>query len=285
MSFPNVEPSPPDGLAPAALLSLLSGPRTFRLDGHGSGARRFGARSGALPLPDDPIPHLRMGSTTLLGLELDPGELDRFYPLLRHGGEPALDAYLQRLLNRGISEPRIFLELLHPAAARLGVEWETDRCTFVDVTVGTGRLQRLVRRLTRKDPVRNAPPPDIRPRILLTAASRHQQHTLGMVMIAEFFRKAGWEVDVGAPLRAEDAADLVARASFHAVGISLALVEEARQLRREIARIRRRSRNPAIGILVGGVAISTHPELVDEIGADAAAPKAHLAPDVARAFL
>ncbi len=284
VSFPNVEPSPHGGLNPAALLSLLAGPRTLPLR-PSAGARRFGVRSHGNPPVMDRLPHFRTGPTTHLGVELDPGELDRFYPLLRQGGEEALDSYLMRLLTRGISEARILLELLHPAAARLGEDWETDHCTFVEVTLGTGRLQRLVRRLTRRSGAESVPFPANRPRILLAAGARGQQHTLGIVMISEFFRKAGWEVDVGAPLRPEETSDLVARQSFHAVGISLALVEEAPRLRREVARIRRRSRNPAIGVLVGGAAVSTHPELVDEIGADASSPQAHLAPDVARAFL
>jgi MerR family transcriptional regulator, light-induced transcriptional regulator len=217
-------------------------------------------------------------------MEMDPGELDRFYPLLRHGGDAALDTFLERLLQRGISENRVLLDLLHPAAGRLGEEWDLDRCTFLEVAVGAGRLQRLVRSLTRRDHLRMAPPREERPRVLL-AASSQQQHTLGLLMVAEFFRKARWRVDIGAPLRPEPASDRVRDQHFHVVGLSIPLLESVAMVRREVQRIRHRSRNPEIGVLVGGIAVATHPELVDEVGADAAAPDAHLAPDVAEAFI
>jgi len=283
VSCPNLEPPAAGGPAPPSLLSLLMTPRSPWLDRHGAGGQRLGLRSAPSELLPTTRP-IRIVTTDRLGMELDPGELDRFYPLLRHGGDAALDTFLEHLLRRGISESRVLLELLHPAAGRLGEDWDMDRCSFLEVAVGAGRLQRLVRSLTRRDHLRTAPPRAERPRVLL-ASSSQQQHTLGLLMVAEFFRKAHWRVDIGAPLRPERASDRVRDQHFHVVGLSIPLLESVAMVRREVQRIRHRSRNPEIGILVGGIAVATHPELVDDVGADAAAPDAHLAPDVAEAFI
>jgi len=235
----------------------------------------------SLPPPEfsPPLP-----ATDRLGAELAVEELEQFFRLLQTGPESALDRSVERFLARGVPADRLLLELFRNSAVRLGEEWEQDRCSFLDVALGTGRLQRLLRALTRRDLSHSGPTLESSRRILL-ASFQDQQHTFGLLMAAEFFQQAHWSVSLGAPLNPKRASDLVQEEHFDLVGLSIPMLESAPAVRREISRIRNRSRNRGIGILVGGAAIARHPDLVDEVGADAAAPDARLAPSVAEAFL
>ena len=38
----------------------------------------------------------------------------------------------------------LYVELLEPTARHLGEMWDRDECDFIDVTLGVGRLQKLL---------------------------------------------------------------------------------------------------------------------------------------------
>jgi len=230
--------------------------------------------------PEDPV-----GSRgPRLGQELDDAEIRRFVTVLRGFDETALDAYVSSMLRKGISADRFLVELAAPAAREIGEDWADDRCDFVDVTLATGRLQRIVRSLGGQIPSEEPIAEGGRP-VLLLASPSGQSHTLGMLMVAEFFQAASWSVCFGAPFELTPTPDLVASRFVHVVGLSLSLTDGVGQVKEEIRRIRRRSRNPAVGVIVGGPALLVQPDLVDAVGADAASVDARLAPEVARAFL
>jgi methanogenic corrinoid protein MtbC1 len=224
------------------------------------------------------------GRVPRLGQELDQSEIRRFVTVLRGFDETALDAYVSSMLRKGVSADRFLVELAAPAAREIGEEWADDRCDFVDVTLATGRLQRIVRSLGGQIPSEEPMAEGGRP-VLLLASPSGQSHTLGMLMVAEFFQAASWSVCFGAPFELTPTPDIVASRFVHVVGLSLSLTDGTGQVKEEIRRIRRRSRNPAVGVIVGGPALLVQPDLVDAVGADAASVDARLAPEVARAFL
>ncbi|CAN5804704.1 hypothetical protein BH23GEM11_BH23GEM11_09340 [soil metagenome] len=254
-----------------------------------------GAERHLAPLPDQQnvhrLPSERIGGdanppgpVSRLSLELDRVEIRKFVTVLRGFDESALDAYVSRTLRRGVSADRFLVELAAPAAREIGVDWEEDRCDFVDVTLVAGRLQRIVRALGSQIPSEEPMSEGGRPVVLLASPSG-QTHTLGMLMVAEFFQASSWSVCFGAPFEPAPIPDLVASRFVHVVGLSLSLVDGAAQVKDEIRRIRRRSRNPEVGVILGGPALLSQPDLVDAVGADAASVDARLAPIVARAFL
>lgn len=219
-----------------------------------------------------------------LNRELDDTELDRFVTVLKGFDEAALDAFVSATLRRGIGPERFLVELVAPAARAIGQQWHDDKCDFVDVTLATGRLQRVVRRLGSRITGTEGGSTADRPLVLLSSPVGHG-HTLGMLIVAEFFQADGWSVALGAPFERVPAPDFVASHFTHVVGFSLSLTDGAPTLREEIRRVRRRSMNPSVGILVGGPAILEDPDLVDFVGADASTVDARLVSDVARAFL
>jgi len=90
-------------------------------------------------------------------------------------------------------------------------------------------------------------------------------------MVGEFFRRQGWEVSSGTGLSAREIVALVRRQWFAAIGFSLACEERLDLLARTIREVRRASRNPQIGVLVGGRVFVERPEAAALAGADATA--------------
>ena len=120
---------------------------------------------------------------------------------------------------RGISVERIYLDLLAPAARYLGELWNEDLCDFTEVTVGLGRLQRVLRELSPEFGHLVEHPANGRRVLLLPSPG--EQHTFGLVMVGEFFRRAGWDV-AGGPWKAgTDAAEMAGAEWFDVIGFSL----------------------------------------------------------------
>lgn len=190
---------------------------------------------------------------------------------------PAREA-IEAFQIRGIPREILYTDLLTPTARMLGVLWEQDLCNFVDVTVGVGRLQQALRDLSAGLEVRPPAGEDMR-RVLLVPAPG-EQHTFGLVVVAEFFRGEGWEV-IGGPHPQLDPVDLVRREWVHVVGFSLASETKLDALRGAIAAVRKASLNPQVGVLVGGPIFLVRPGYADEVGADAVAVDGSLAPGIA----
>jgi len=210
-------------------------------------------------------------------------ELDQFMQAIRNGGESAALESAQQLLMRGVAAERIFLDLLAPAAIRFDQLWNSDECDFLDVTVGMGRIQRVMRSLSRIF-LDEAPPQDRTGTLLLTNLPGHQ-HTLGLFMVAEFFVRAGWQVSMGWPVSHFDLQTAVRADWFDVIGFSVSTHDELPRLATEIKQARRHSRNPRVQVLVGGRIFVEQPALVAKVGADAGTADAREGPHVAARLL
>jgi methanogenic corrinoid protein MtbC1 len=192
-----------------------------------------------------------------------------FTRLLVEQDSTTLTAYLDSLRARGMARETILLQLLAPAARRLGTLWEEDMSDFTEVTIGLGRLQQLLWHLAapsedggvHADPRRRA----------LLAVAPGEQHTLGLFMVRDFFRRAGWAVPGGTPGTVDEIAAAVRNEWFAVVGLSLACERHVGALRDTVRAIRRASRNGGIGVMVGGPLLLARPDLALEVGADGTA--------------
>lgn len=197
--------------------------------------------------------------------------------LANHAGVAA--GYLESLRADGVTLETVYLDVLAPAARRLGEMWDADLCDFTQVTIGLWRLQQLMYEFSpafQDDAQRGV---QLHRAMLVPVPG--SQHTLGLLMVAEFFRRAGWGV-WGDPAAGQ--AELVEAAQtnwFDLVGFSVGTVSQLGNLKAAISAIRRASLNPSIVIMVGGPVFLDNPALVAEVGADATAPDAALAVDVA----
>lgn len=180
--------------------------------------------------------------------------------------------WVEAVRARGASPEMIFLELLAPAARRLGELWEADLCDFTQVTLGLWRIQQVVHELAPsfRNDVQFAPSGR---RVLLSAAPG-DQHTLGLLMVAEFFRHSGWEVCAGASGHSLDLVQAVQAERFDVLGFSVGSEARLEALKRLIAAVRAASSNPDLIVMVGGPIFVEHPEWVALVGADATATDA-----------
>lgn len=180
-----------------------------------------------------------------------------------------LTAHVQKLRANGMPIESIYIDLLAPSARHLGQMWDDDLCDFTTVTMALWRLQQVLRNLGssfHKDAAASGE--DHR---ALLASMPGEQHTFGLFMVAEFFRRAGWEV-VDSPMQScEELLELIKREKFALAGLSAARLAVLDELTSLIAEMRLASRNRGIKILVGGPAFIERPDFFKRVGADAMA--------------
>jgi len=181
---------------------------------------------------------------------------------------------IDALRQSGLAIETLYLELLAPVARYLGELWEADIVDFVTVTLGCSRLQQLLHELSPSF-FRESEPHGHRRRVLLVPVPG-EQHTFGIYMVAEFFRRAGWDVWSGC-MPNRELTELVGHEAFSLIGFSLSGDQRLDALASSIRAVRRASCNRGIGVLVGGPVFVGHPELVSLVGADATAQDGRLA--------
>ncbi len=197
---------------------------------------------------------------------LDVVELVR---LLLHHEVGVSSAYVDTVRQRGATLEMVCLGLLAPAARELGHLWEKDECDFMQVTVGLCRLHQLLRELSPEFASDDAERSGDR-RILL-ANCPGDQHTFGIALVAQFLRRAGWDVWHEFLATRAEILDVSAQHWFSVIGLSVATQARLDDLAETIRAIRRVSRNRAIGIMVGGPLLVENPGLARRVGADATA--------------
>jgi MerR family transcriptional regulator, light-induced transcriptional regulator len=216
-------------------------------------------------------------------VHLEAREIEGFVALLRNGSDAELGAAVAAIHRRGFAVEGIFLELFAPAARHLGDLWVADRCDFSTVTICLGRLQRLLREWSPAFGHEVEHPANGR-RVLL-AQHPEEQHSFGLSMVAEFFRRAGWEVLGGVGGAVPDPSAQVSREWFDAVGFSIGGQTRIDWLKERIAQVRKVSRNRAVVVLVGGPMFVLEPALAQSVGADASGHEGGQAPKLAEDLL
>jgi len=222
-----------------------------------------------------PVPHARgpmptaeeVATVTELALRHDPGSIESYVNELRYGG---------------MELDRLYLDLFAPVARQLGAWWESDRCNFAEVTLGMWRLHSLVAEFSPEWPTlaRTGPPP----RALL-AAMPGSQHTFGLLLVAEYFRRAGWEV------WSDPSADLsllrqtARQRSFDLIGLSASTNAHGRALSSVILSLREASRHPDPAFMAGGPVFDQRPELAAAAGVDFVAADARDAVERAESLI
>ncbi|MCU0624543.1 MAG: cobalamin-dependent protein [Gemmatimonadaceae bacterium] len=217
------------------------------------------------------------------GRVLGTADVDAFvHAVLGPDDRAALDI-VRRTVADGVRHDAIYADLMTPAAYRLGELWEADDCDFVAVTIALGRMQRALRDVSHVFASSTANPHPTGSALLTCVTG--EQHTLGIVMIADMLARDGWRVHVGVPWTDTDLRTLVRSEPFDLIGFSVACEGRITQLRRQVTMLRSSSRNPAVRILVGGQAFAGRPDLVKRVDADGFAETVHDIVPVARRLL
>jgi methanogenic corrinoid protein MtbC1 len=147
-------------------------------------------------------------------------------------------------LAKGVLKEQIFLDLITPAARLLGQQWTDDEIDFVQVSQGLMQMHHVTRDLGYVNSDIPQVAGDVR-RILLACAPG-TQHILGLAIVADFFRNAGWQVI--SAVKAE---------WFDLIGLSVGLMEQLPTMPPLITKIKNLSRNPQSKVVLGGPALLT----------------------------
>ena len=198
-----------------------------------------------------------------------PEQVAEFAKLVLERDVRMASAYVGAMRARGSSIEMILLHLLAPNARLLGDLWKEDLCGFGEVTVGLSRLQQLLRELS--SPFENEIEHADHGRRALIAAAPGEQHTFGVCVVEEFFRRAGWDVWSETRTTRQDMVAIVRSEAFDVVGVSLSCDVLFDEMAPFIHALRHAAKNRSMGVIVGGRLFQDHPELVAHVGADATA--------------
>lgn len=206
--------------------------------------------------------------------EITAEEIDAFAPLsLQVEADQLLD-YVEGILNRGVGIDSVMVDLLAPAARRLGEYWEDDRCDFVDVTMGLWRLQEIVHELGARLPAERRVGPGRR---AVFASMPGDQHSFGTIVVEELFNREGWLTDRMSEASTPDLLERVAGEWFDLIGLTISCDYHIAPLGSVIVALRNVSRNPNLCVMVGGRIFVDDPDLAASVGADGTASDAKVA--------
>ena len=211
--------------------------------------------------------------------EIDPSDAKRFASLPLKLEAANLLEEVDNFLAAGVSVEAIYVDLLAPAARKLGEMWEQDECDFVDVTMGLWRLQEVMREIALRAP----PGEEIEKNqsSALFCPMPGDQHNFGALMIDEVFSRAGWDSEVLCKSERRELLDRISRKSFDVVGLTISRDCPSAAVSNLIKAMRSVSANPNVSILIGGQMVNEDPSIVVNVGADGTGADARAALDEA----
>lgn len=206
-------------------------------------------------------------------------DVDRFTQLSLECDARELLDFVDHCLEAGSSVETIYVDLLAPAARKLGEYWEEDSQDFVAVTMALWRIQEILRELTLRIPPTSQP--GYGQRAALFSAMPGEQHSFGTLMISECFQRAGWDTDVLIEPTQSQLTAKFAKRHYDLIGLTVTNDCSTGALCNVVNSIKAVSANPHIRIMIGGRVVNERPELVVECGADATASDANAAVELA----
>ncbi len=208
-----------------------------------------------------------VAEAVLAGRTLDRDTVSGFCHLVVGADSRDAFRFVEILLERGVTIEAILLDLMAPAARVMGELWESDLCSFVDVTVGLSRIQQITRQIR---PLTGGNVDVLDPKgSLLLAPAPGEQHTFGLKIVEEFFLRDGWDVDCLLRAGAGDIAAAVANKPYDIIGLTLGGQRLLEPLRSAITLARYHSLNRSIKVIIGGVGLADYPDLMTLVEADA----------------
>ena len=177
-------------------------------------------------------------------------EIDSFVKLCVSQDPFVAMIFVKKLLEEGLNTEHIFLELITPAARALGTQWDLDRMDFVDVTHGLVRLHAIAHEIGFA--YQDGPVLQGEIKRIMIASAPGSEHLLGPTIVADFFRKAAWQVVIEISSSKKQLVQAVENEWFDTVGLSVSIAPQLADLADLVDQIKQRSRNPRVVVLLGG---------------------------------
>lgn len=200
-----------------------------------------------------------------VSVSVTPEEIERLASALVSEQPDAAAILISKIRAKGASVADVYLLHLAAAARRLGEKWQANEVSFLEVTIGTGRILAIMRgmreMLKAKRPYRE--------RAAIFAAVPGEQHTIGITMASDLFRQEGWDIQLLLGETHEEILDTILKSDALVVCLTAHGTSSIAALVRLIAGIR--ILNPAVMILIGGKIVEEASDIIELSGADGVA--------------
>lgn len=174
--------------------------------------------------------------------------------------------------RQGQSLQDIYLQGIAPCARRLGQWWSEDRLDFAMTTIACAHLQQLLHDFSAEFLQEAPQSPTGWNLLLLTEPGA--QHSLGLFMLSEFFKRAGWTVTVGVPQDVAEFKRLFQSEWFDVVGISVSTDRHLDTLATLLPQLKAGADNLSLRLFVGGPMALREPVRLRGIAAEMVAEDA-----------
>jgi hypothetical protein len=181
------------------------------------------------------------------------------------GTERAFDDLLGHFRQTRISLAMLADVYIPEAARRMGVAWEDDRLSWLDVSIGVSRLQSLLREVSAAWTADQAD--NLGHGAVLLLVPEGEQHTLGPMVAMGQLRRLGVSVCLRIAPSHREMTHLLDQRQFDGILISVA-TETRLQSAIVLIKFLRTMRKKLPPILIGGPIVHEKPQLVACAGAD-----------------
>ncbi len=196
---------------------------------------------------------LRVVAPRAAGLP-DPDVLGSLLAALSDEDRGRLGTAIDAMTAAGLTPEDIVDVYLPAAARRLGEAWVGDEMSFAAVTVGTARLQALLRDLSE-----GSGPPERGGGdggTALLVLREGDDHSLGAMIAAAQLRRAAVSVRLSVGCPDDEVLDIVRGGGFDMIALSAGAAQDTEVLGGFVALVRAAAGRP-VGIAVGGSIVST----------------------------
>jgi methanogenic corrinoid protein MtbC1 len=172
--------------------------------------------------------------------------------------------FVDQIRAQGASVETVYVAYLSEAAKTLGRWWDEDRVTFVEVTIAIGHVYAIMRSLRPSFYSDSIRPPT---KSALFAMVPGDDHSLGVEMAADLFRKNNWDIALQVGLSHDALVDYISASRHDIIGISAGSERSIVPLAKLIVALR--ISVPKTSILVCGNVVNIAPDVVELMGVDA----------------
>lgn len=191
--------------------------------------------------------------------------VEEFVQLLLDEHDNGCEDFAFRQAASGADPQRMAADYLGPAARLIGDFWRMDICDFMQVTVCMSRIQRLFWRLVEEYP----PTRETRAGCsILLSPVPGEQHSFGQSVVEDAFRRQGWHVDSCSFDEEDDLHAFAENNEYQIIGLSISGEPFVPMMAATILKLRRRSRNAGVSIMIGGSLVAIQPDAARGAGAD-----------------
>ena len=162
--------------------------------------------------------------------------------------------------RQGLSLEDIYLQGITPCARLLGEWWCSDRLDFAMTTIAASHLQQLLHDFSAEF-LQESQQPRLGLSVLLLSEPG-AQHSMGLFMLSEFFKRAGWNVTLVNPLDMNDFKRNFQADWFDVIGLSLSTERHLPEIQAALPELLKDCVNTALQVFVGGPVASFAPEKI-----------------------